>query len=141
MDNNIALKLRESIKRHEGFKKLPYNDTRGNLTIGYGRNLRSVGISETEADIMLNDDIINATVELYRFIPWTQNLDDSRKAAFIELNFNMGIEKLLGFRKMLDYAKENDWPNASKELLDSDWKAEVGNRANDIAYVLENGIL
>ena len=49
--------LIDSIKRHEGLRLFPYNDTTGHLSIGYGRNLTSNGISTQEAEIMLKSDI------------------------------------------------------------------------------------
>lgn len=139
MDSQIAVKLRASIKRHEGLKRFPYRDTQGKWTIGYGRNLTDVGISETEADIMLNDDIVNATAELYRFLPWAQDLDDIRKAVLIECVFNMGIEGLLTFREMLSSLKNNNYVLAAKQMLESKWASQVGTRANDLSYSIETG--
>jgi lysozyme len=141
MDQNIAQKLRESIKRHESFRPYPYLDTKGNLTIGYGRNLTLNRISETEGEILLGNDIINATAELYRFIPWTQDLEDARKAILIEMTFNMGIEKLLQFKKMLEAIQNKDYELASQEMLNSTWHEEVGNRADDLAYAMQKGTL
>jgi len=142
MEQNIAQKLRNRIKIHEGLRLTPYQDTRGNWTIGYGRNLTANRISESEAEILLGNDIINASAELYRFLPWIQQLDDPRKCAFIELSFNMGIEHLLTFRKMLEAAKAHDWNAAAHELLSSEWAKQVGNnRAHDIAYTIELGVI
>ena len=141
MDSQIALKLRASIKRHEGLKKFPYRDSVGKLTIGYGRNISDVGISETEADIMLNDDIVNATADLYRHYPWTQDLDDVRKAVLIEMSFNLGIGGLMEFRNMLQHVQCGDYEIAAKDMLASDWAKQVGNRAHDLAFSMEKGIL
>lgn len=141
MDQAIALKLRGSIKRHEQLRLKPYADTKNNITIGYGRNLTENGISESESELFLTNDIVNATMELYRQIPWAQQLDDVRKAVLIELTFNMGIADLLQFRKMLTALKNGDDKTAAKELLDSAYHAEVHGRANDLSYSLETGIL
>ena len=35
-------RLKNDIKRHEGFRSKPYKDTVGKTTIGYGRNLDDV---------------------------------------------------------------------------------------------------
>ena len=40
--------------RHEGLRLKPYRDTAGKLTIGVGRNLDDVGVSEAEAFALLN---------------------------------------------------------------------------------------
>lgn len=139
MDANITQKLRDSIKRHEGFRKYPYIDTTGHTSIGFGRNLDVIGISETEADILLGNDIINATVELYKFLPIAQTIDDVRKAVLIEMSFNMGIEKMLQFKGMIAALKIKDYKLAAEDMLNSLWAKQVHNRANDLAYAMETG--
>ncbi len=57
-------KLIEQLKRHEGVKLKPYFCTQGKCTIGVGRNLEDVGISEEEAEMLLINDIERATDQL-----------------------------------------------------------------------------
>jgi lysozyme len=78
-------------------------------------------------------------MELYRFLPFAQSLDDIRKAALIELTFNVGIEKVIQFRKMIDALKNKDFELASNEMLDSEWAKEVGNRANKLSAWIKTG--
>jgi len=139
MKSDISLKLKDSIKNDEGFRRFIYKDIKGNQTIGYGRNVAQVGVSELEAEILLSNDISNATMELYRFLPFAQSLDDIRKAALIELTFNVGIEKVIQFRKMIDALKNKDFELASNEMLDSEWAKEVGNRANKLSAWIKTG--
>lgn len=139
MDNTVALQMRASIKRHEDLRKKVYPDSKGIPTLGWGRNVRDVGISESEAEILLSNDIFNATADLYHFLPWTQQLEDVRKAVLIEMTFNMGIEKLLGFKNFLADVKANNWESAEKNGLDSLWAKKVGNRADDLMHVLVKG--
>lgn len=142
MDLNVAEKLRASIKKHEGLKKLAYVDTKNKVTIGYGRNLTDVGLSESECDTLLDHDILTSTYELYRFIPWIQGLDDVRKAVMIELTYNIGIERVLLFRKMLEALKEGNYSLAREELLNSEWATEVGiTRSHEMGYSLESGVI
>lgn len=142
MNADALKKLKNRIKGHEGLRLFPYLDTKGKWTIGYGRNLSQKGITEAESEMLLQRDIDDATADLYRMLPFVKLIDDARKAVFIELSFNMGIGGLLSFRKMIEAAKKNDWELASKELLSSKWRSDVGeNRSNDLAYTLETGIL
>lgn len=141
MSPEIAEKMKSSIRRHEGFRKLPYTDTTGNLTIGYGRNLSSVGISQSEAEILLSDDITNATMELYKFLPLSRDLDDVRKAVLIEFTFNLGIAKVMQFRGMIKALTDKNYVNAAQHMRDSLWAKQVGNRAQDMAHSMETGIL
>jgi len=141
MDNQVSLKLRASIKKHEGLKLKPYRDSKNILSIGWGRNLEQVGISESEAEILLSNDIANATYDLYHFLPWVQGIDDVSKAVLIEMCFNMGIENLLGFREFLEAVKMGDREKASKCMLDSLWANQVHGRSNDLAFSMEKGFL
>ena len=62
MKNSEA--LIKMIKRHEGLRLKPYKCTAGKTTIGYGRNLTNVGISESEALIMLKADLEKAVKDV-----------------------------------------------------------------------------
>src|ERR1700753_4254410 len=130
MDPSTFSKLKESIKRHETYKKFPYHDTTGNLTIGYGRNLSEVGIEMDEADFLLNNNIKICESLLNSHLVFYQYLDDVRKAVLIEMTFNMGIDGILKFKTMLDFLKKHDYESASKEMLNSVWAKQVHNRAN-----------
>ena len=68
----------EQLKRHEGIRLFPYKCTADKLTIGIGRNLQDVGISEQEAETMLLNDIEIAKEQLIRKFPWTEELDEVR---------------------------------------------------------------
>lgn len=43
----------DTIKKHEGFRKYPYRDTRGIWTVGYGINLEGRGFKKDEALMLL----------------------------------------------------------------------------------------
>ena len=45
-------RLRAQLVLHEGSRLKPYRDTVGKLTIGIGRNLDDVGLSEDEVDYL-----------------------------------------------------------------------------------------
>jgi lysozyme len=131
--------LKEIIVKHEGLRLRPYRDTMNILTIGVGRNLESRGISNAEAMYMLMNDITRCDLELLQF-DWYKNLDQIRREALIELVFNMGLSRLLGFTKMIAALKDKDFKLARKELLDSKWADQVKqNRATNIANRILTG--
>lgn len=124
----------------EGLRLHPYTDTRGFASIGYGRNLIGVGISQDEADYLLRNDLSRVGADLAKWLPWTTTLDDVRQRVFYELAFNMGIRGLLGFRKMLIAAQAEDWVTARAELLASDWASQVQPARRDrLASMLVTG--
>jgi lysozyme len=137
MEDNLI----EMLIKQEGCRLKPYKDTVGKLTIGVGRNLDDVGISEAEAYMMLNNDIKAAKIALFTALPWAFNLDDNRKLVLINMTFNMGLTRLLGFKKALEAMQSANWKEAAIQMLDSTWASQVGNRAVYLAKIIETGSL
>lgn len=131
--------LLEQLKRDEGIRLKPYRDSVGKLTIGIGRNLDDVGISEDEADMLLQHDIDRAKTTLAAHIPWSAQLDEARLGALVNLTFNMGIGGLLEFKHFLQYLEEHQYEAAASELLKSKWASEVGLRASRLAQQIRTG--
>jgi lysozyme len=127
------------IKRHEGLRLHPYRCSAGKLTIGYGRNLEATGIRHEEAEQMLAHDLRAAQERVAEALPWTANLDEPRRAVLAQMAYNLGIDRLLGFSRMLSDAKRGDWDAAAAEMLDSRWHGQVGARARELAEQLRAG--
>jgi lysozyme len=137
-------RLRDAIKEAEGHKlrngrHIPYKDTMGKLTIGYGHNLADNGLKQKFADLVLDDDIADAVYELVSVHPWVEALDVPRQAVLIEMAFNMGMRRLSGFRQMLQAVRDREWDQAAVEMLDSVWADQVGNRAMRLAEQMRVG--
>ena len=131
--------LRADLIRDEGVRLKPDEDSRGILTLGVGRNIEEVGISQAEADLMLDNDIAKVTATLDKAFPWMQTLSEPRQRALANMCFNLGFSKLLGFRQMLNALKAGDYMEASKQALDSEWSRQVGDRSHRIALQFING--
>lgn len=127
------MNLREQLVKHEGVKLKPYKDTLGILTIGCGRNLDDVGISQDEAMTLLDHDIDHARADLARAFPWTNDLDPVRRDALTNMAFNMGLGRLRGFMKMLAALETGDWKEAASQATESRWAVQVGDRAKELA--------
>jgi lysozyme len=130
--------LIEMLKRHEGLRLKPYLCTADQLTIGYGRNIESMGISHKEAEVMLVSDIERCYDELEVF-EWFVTLDTVRQEAMVDLLFNLGLPRFLGFKKMIKHLSNKEYSQAAAELLNSRYAIQVGDRANELAYMLERG--
>lgn len=130
--------LKGLVKRHEGLRLKPYRCTAGKLTIGYGRNLEDVGITEREADILLERDIAVAKQELARVLPESADLGEARYAALVDMVFNLGIARFQGFRKMIAAVKAGDFETAAREMLHSRWAQQVGKRAVEDWHMMKN---
>ena len=130
-------KAKEMLKRHEGLRLYVYECTAGKKTIGYGRNLEDRGITETEAEAMLDSDIEYTEERLVLSFDFYKHLDDVRKAVLIDLAFNIGMAGLKGFKKMLKALEEGDYSEAAIQLLDSRYATQVPNRAMELARLLD----
>tara|TARA_Y100001951_G_scaffold79598_1_gene67401 strand:+ start:11629 stop:12066 length:438 start_codon:yes stop_codon:yes gene_type:complete len=131
----------EEFKQHllefEGLKTRPYHCTSGKLTLGVGRNLDDVGITEEEAMYLLNNDVNHVIERIQENWPWYNDLPLRAKLVMADLAFNMGIGALSTFRNMLTDLKESNWEGAARNLLDSKYAAQVGRRAIYNASLLE----
>lgn len=133
-------KLIEQLKLHEGVRSHPYDCPAGYLTIGVGRNISEsgIGLSDDEIDYLLRNDIERCYQELDRF-SWFMDLDQVRQEALVNMCFNLGFTRLLMFKNMLAALNEGKYKLAAVEALDSRWAKQVGQRAKDIAHMLEFG--
>lgn len=130
--------LKDWIKKCEAFKSHPYLDTVGKLTIGWGRNIEDNGISQAEGDFMFDNDFARCERELAPY-PWYVNQPEGVQAALMNMCFNLGIGRLLGFRKMIMALTAKDYTTAAIEALDSKWAKQVGQRAKDVALMIREG--
>jgi len=132
------MKLIEQIKRHEGFRSKPYKCTAGKLTIGYGLNL-DAGVNEELAQLILEYQVKRIVSEL-RKLEWFFDIDSTaRHDAIVNMAFNLGIAGVCGFHKMINAISIGDYHEAAKEMLDSKWFKDVGDRAIELAEQMRSG--
>tara|TARA_R110002153_G_scaffold57817_6_gene158819 strand:+ start:910 stop:1338 length:429 start_codon:yes stop_codon:yes gene_type:complete len=134
-----AERLLHTLIRHEGIKYKPYRCTAGKLTIGVGRNIEDVGISESEAMHMLKNDVAVVAAQCMGSFEWYAGLNEYRQEAIINLVFNMGLSKFKQFKKTISYIESGDFEKAGAELLDSNYARQVKGRAVEVANMLSDG--
>lgn len=133
-------KVAELIKKHEGLRLKPYFCSAKKLTLGYGRNIEENGITKTEADFLLSNDILNITNEIIDSFCWFSGLNDDRQSVIINMVFNLGMPRFKTFEKLISAIENRDFTVASVEMLDSKWATQVGARAIELADAMEHGI-
>lgn len=135
------LLLKIMLLKHEGKKYTPYKDTEGHLTVGVGRNMDAVPFSEDEITLMLDNDInrvwneCSSRLAAFGF----GALDDARQHVLMDMVFNMGVDGVLKFSKMLAAIAKLDFDTAAAEMLDSAWAKQVGARAGELAAMMKVG--
>lgn len=131
-------RLKKQLVVHEGLETKLYHCSMGHPTIGVGRNL-SVGISESEAMYLLENDIANVEAQCRTTFDWFDNLSDKRQEAIVNLVFNMGLSTFCKFKKTIGYIEQGLFELAGTELLDSNYARQVGQRSKDVAIMLAEG--
>jgi lysozyme len=139
MDRDL---LAKELERDEGLRLFPYKDSVGILTIGIGRNLDEIGISEAEARILLESDIARVERDLDTALPWWRKLDEDRQRVLVNMAFNLGADstspdprkrKLLAFKNTLGAVLIGDYDGAAALMLKSKWAIQVGPRSVRLA--------
>jgi lysozyme len=120
---------------------MPYTDTVGVLTVGYGRAIGRIGISRDEAELLLENDVARAISDLDFAMPWWTGLDEVRQLALTELRFQLGLNGLLDFRKMREALRQKQYGHAADELLDSVVAQQAPNRIKRLAAMLRTGLM
>ena len=149
----------EAVQRlafHEGCVLKPYKDTHGLWTIGIGRctdknpftteelravgpNWKSEGITKNAAYMLLRNDIRRILRSLKEKIAFWYELDDERQYALLDMAFQMGVNGVLRFKKMLAAMGVGNWIEAKAECLDSNYGREFKTRALRIAGCIATG--
>ena len=136
----MLAKYKNMTKTFEGLRLKPYKCTAGKLTIGYGRNLEDVGISQAEADMMFERDFAIAESEVKRlckeFNIDCESLIEQRFYVLTDMMFNLGYNRLSKFKKFLYALKTGSYAAAADEMLDSVWAKQVGNRATQLSVLM-----
>lgn len=131
----LADDLKAMLMRHEGKRDRMYLDSVGVPTIGIGHNL-NVPISHAAVMQIFEDDLREAQSQCLHAFPWFAELTEERQWVLINMCFNMGLPRLLGFKKMLAALALDDYDTAAKEMMDSHWAQQVGHRAVELATLM-----
>lgn len=129
--------LIEQNKIHEGFREHVYLCPTRHATIGYGLNL-DAGIDEELAEMILEYQLTKIYARLFGH-RWFYELDEVRRCVVTEMVFNLGWHGFHRFKKTLAAIHDHDYVTAAKEMLDSKWARQVGDRAITLAQQMETG--
>lgn len=134
-------RYQQMTKDFEGLRLKPYKCSANKLTIGYGRNIEDIGISITEANYLFQADFARAIQDAIKICKEYgidyNNLIEQRFYVLVDMCFNMGYTRTKGFKKMLTALKNKDYEGASKEMLNSAWARQVGNRAIKLSSLMK----
>ena len=131
-------KLKNRIKKNEGYSNKPYKDRLGLYTIGYGHL-----ITEKEDKYYINKyskkyfekifqiDFKKAN-DQYKKIFFKKHHTVSEKELLIEMIFQLGSKGVSKFEKMLYFLNKKQKFRASLEMLDSLWYLQTPERVKNL---------
>lgn len=139
--------------KHEGLRLHPYVCPAGYLTIGVGHNIEANPLKEpfksylhkhgkiTEAMALeiLMDDVMTCISEASANLKCFMKLDLVRHDVVVSMIFNLGIGRFLGFKNMIRCLEVADYEGASREMLLSKWRKQVGRRALELSVMMLSG--
>ena len=125
------------LKAEEGFRALPYRDSEGVLTIGYGTNLE-IGITKREGAYLLSERVSITKIRFsHEWKPY-RDMPADVQVELIDMAYQLGVSGLLGFHDMLKNLALGNYEGAALEVLDSAWATETPSRAARAAEVFRS---
>ena len=123
------MSLIESVKESEGFRSKVYKCTEGYDTIGYGFAIKDLELDEDichQILVKILDDLIDNANNKF---PFLLEIPDEKADIVYEMIYQMGLNGVSKFKKMLKALEDQDFEKASIEMLDSLWAKQTPNRA------------
>jgi lysozyme len=132
------------IRYHEGLRLKAYRDTLEYWTIGFGHLLNKGSrpkiemITRDEAETLFDGDFLAALNDATALVD-TEELNAPRFAVAVNMAFNLGFEKLKGFRETLAAINSGEYARAADCMLASRWAKQVGKRAIELSEQMRKG--
>jgi lysozyme len=126
--------IKQTIKRHEGYRDAIYEDSVGVLTGGYGHAFQVGQRLPRDVWERFFDDDYQTAVDGYNSTGL--DLDPVRRGIIINMIFNMGIYRFNRFRKLRAALNEKNYEWAAREMEDSLWFRQTGHRAIELVALM-----
>lgn len=138
--NWLAIEIDE-IKLDEGERLVAYKDSLGIPTIGVGhtKGVKMGDVWTKEQSYQhLREDVEEALKDAKAVCSSFDELTGPRKGVILNMSFNLGRQRLAGFKNTLRFINAGNYSQAARNMLLSQWATQVGRRANRLAYRMEH---
>lgn len=136
-------KLKHEILEHEGFRDVVYRDHLGNPTVGIGHLIKNnepwrVGdkLDLNTIDKLFEYDVNIAMKDAEEYIGI--KVPDECLMILTNMAFQLGRNRLAGFKKVKQAILESKWDVAADEMLDSAWRKQTPRRCEELAERMRN---
>ncbi len=136
----LVAKLKARIKKNEGYSKIPYKDTLGFYTIGYGHLIKKneefyfkKKFKKKDFDVLFEDDFNNAYKNYINHFSHPKHTNKD-KELLTEMIFQLGAKGLFKFKKMLHYVNNKQKYMACLEMMNSLWYLQTPKRVENLIY-------
>ena len=153
MDNTEIEYLKKRIKKHEGYRELPYNleykTTDGKVvkekfsTAGYGHVIQEGevepegGYTKAYWEGVFEKDFKNAHDGALKLLG-DSNVHPTAVGIVTEMIYQMGYNGVSKFTNTLKLIKDGRYQDASIEMLDSNWAKQTEGRAVDLSNIMKS---
>ena len=128
------MSLIDDIKKAEGFSSTVYKCTAGYDTIGYGKRIKYLKVTEEQAEEWLIEDLNNLKYMLSDKYEWFLPAPTEVKRIVTNMAYQLGPNAFSKFRKTIQYIANKDYAMASDEMLDSKWaRTDTPRRAKELS--------
>jgi lysozyme len=143
--------LADRLLAHEGLRLTVYDDATGKPigpgsqvigkpTIGIGTLICAPGgITQTEAQLLLNNRIAIAVKAANALVPGLQQSDPVRFDVLTEMSFQLGASGLAKFVNTLQAVRDKRWNDAAAGMLASAWATQTPARAQALSAIMRSG--
>lgn len=131
--------LKDELKIDEGYVGKIYLDHLGKKTVGIGHLCRKnepeytmeVGspVSDERVSELFEKDISWTINDCYRLLPDFDMLPETVRLIFANMAYNLGINRLGGFKLLIKGIEARDWSRAADEMRDSKWARQLPERS------------
>jgi len=99
-------------------------------------NNKIYNLSDEQVELLFNKSLELAESDARQFLPNLENYPDEVRKVLVDMSFNLGLSKLLEFKKMRKALINQDYQEATKQMINSDWYHQVGDRSKNLVDLL-----
>jgi GH24 family phage-related lysozyme (muramidase) len=161
-NNSDLVSLKFCVERNEARRHRAYFDSENIPTVGIGFNLRrgdarhkiemlgvdydqvcnqQIELTDDQIDNRLVADLATAIDNASALFPNFGDINTARQMILVDMAFNLGKNRLSGFRKMIAAVTSEDWNKAANQMIDSAWYRQVKSRGERNVEVMRSGEL